>query len=167
MAKPAHPVRSYMDWHLNWGLEPVSTLESSVSSNISFTTATWGHFRNHNAYRFTVYTGTGSYSIHHPVDYHLNFFQLRDVTKKQTRKPIIRGWAINGKNKRITVERIKPGKCPKCRGKMKYYNKPIQRSRSVDINGKVKRRVIKRAPALECLRNSNHSYLVDPAEALD
>ena len=94
-------------------------------------------------------------------------FRLRNIAKKQIRKPALPGWAINGRNNRITIEQIKPGKCPRCGGKMKYYNKPIQWDSSVDINGKTKRTITKRAPALECLRNSNHFYLDDPAEKLD
>ena len=47
---------------------------------------------------------------------------------------------------------------------MKYYNKPIEWLDTIDSNGRVKRKITKTVPALECKRNSEHWYKVDPAE---
>lgn len=88
---------------------------------------------------------------------------LRGVVKKQIRIPLVFDYAISGMEKRIVIEKIKLGKCPICGGKMKYYNKPIEWRESY-IDGKMKREVIKRVPALECKRNSEHWFEVDPAE---
>ena len=46
---------------------------------------------------------------------------------------------------------------------MKYYNKPIE-WREYYVDGKRKREVVKRVPALECRRNNEHWFEVDPAE---
>lgn len=91
------------------------------------------------------------------------FLTLRSIAKNETRHPIGLNKAISGFGKRITVENIKPGACPKCGGKLRYYNKPIEWRDNVDSNGKLKREVTRRIPALECKRNKDHYYLVDPA----
>lgn len=85
------------------------------------------------------------------------------VTSGQLRKPLIFGWAVNGSGRRITLEKIRAGKCPSCGGKMRYYNKlrPIDHDES---NGKRWREVRERVPALECKRNPKHWAEVDPAE---
>lgn len=80
---------------------------------------------------------------------------LRYIVKKQIRYPLILNYAINGKGHRLTLEKIKIDPCPQCGGEMKYYNKPIE------WNGN---KVTKTTPALECLRNHEHWYKVDPAE---
>ncbi|WP_274584954.1 hypothetical protein V6667_06010 [Neisseria leonii] len=80
---------------------------------------------------------------------------LRHIAKKQIRYPLILNYAINGKGNRLTLEKIKVDVCPQCGGKMKYYNKPIEWRGD---------KVTKTTPALECLRNNEHWYKVDPAE---
>lgn len=71
--------------------------------------------------------------------------------------PLMRGIAIDGRGQRIVFNRVHADSCPKCGGKMKYYNKPI--------DWKAKGEVIRRVPALECKRNPDHWFEVDIAEA--
>ncbi|WP_410678941.1 hypothetical protein [Avibacterium paragallinarum] len=80
---------------------------------------------------------------------------LRNIVKKQLRYPLAFNYAISGKGQELILEKIKTGPCPQCGGKMRYYSKPIE------WTGK---KVTKAIPALECLRNSEHWYKVDPAE---
>lgn len=89
---------------------------------------------------------------------------LRRVAKNQTRHPLIFNYAINGIGHRISLEKINISKCPQCGGEMKYYNKPIEWDYIYYSNGNKKIRIIKTTPALECKRNSEHWYKVDPAE---
>lgn len=89
---------------------------------------------------------------------------MRRIANLQTRHPLICNFAINGYGKKIVIEKIHIEKCPKCGGKMKYYNKPIEWVDKLYSDGKVKREVTKRIPVLECKRNSNHCYVVDYAE---
>lgn len=89
---------------------------------------------------------------------------VRRIANLQTRHPLICNFAINGYGKRIAIEKIHIEKCPKCGGKMKYYNKPIDWTDKIYSDGKIKREVTKRIPVLECKRNSNHYYVVDYAE---
>jgi len=89
---------------------------------------------------------------------------LRRITKKQTRVPLLFNYAISGNNKRLILEKISIDNCPQCGGKMKYYNKAIEWRDVVRSDGRVKREVIRKTPALECKRNANHWYEVDPAE---
>lgn len=49
-------------------------------------------------------------------------------------------------------------------GKMKYYNKPVEWREILRSDGSTKREVTKRIPVLECRRNAEHWYAVDPAE---
>lgn len=49
-------------------------------------------------------------------------------------------------------------------GKMKYYNKPIEWDELTYTDGKRERIIRKRQPTLECRRNYEHCYPVDPAE---
>lgn len=89
---------------------------------------------------------------------------LRRITKKQTRHPLLFDYAISGANQRLTLEKIHIEKCPLCGGKMRYYNKAIELRDIVRSDGSVKREVVRRIPALECKRNTDHWYKVDPAE---
>ena len=94
----------------------------------------------------------------------VTFFSLRRITKNQTRHPLLFSFAISGYGNRLTLEKIHVNKCPQCGGKMKYYSKPVEWRDVIRENGTVKREVTKRSPALECIRNPSHYYLVDPAE---
>lgn len=73
-------------------------------------------------------------------------------------------FAINGYGGRLVLEKIHIDKCPQCGGKMKYYNKPVEWKELLYSNGKIKRQIVKKVPALECKRNAEHWYKVDPAE---
>ena len=46
---------------------------------------------------------------------------------------------------------------------MKYFNKAIKWRDITYSDGRTKREVIKRVPALQCKRNSDHWFEVDPA----
>jgi vacuolar-type H+-ATPase subunit I/STV1 len=89
---------------------------------------------------------------------------LRKITKNQTRHPLIFNFAISGVGGKLTLEKVHICKCPKCGGKMKYYNKPIEWKECMRSDGSYKREVVKKVPALECKRNAKHWYEVDPAE---
>lgn len=89
---------------------------------------------------------------------------LRRIAKTQTRWPLRFGWAINGSGRRITLEEIRTARCPKCGGALRYYNKPRAWIDHVESSGRRRREVTERAPALECRRNANHWFDVDPAE---
>lgn len=89
---------------------------------------------------------------------------LRNITKKETRHPLFFNYAISGLGRKITIEKIHIDKCPICGGKMKYFNKPVEWIDVLNSDGKIKRKVTKRVPALQCKRNSEHWYRVDPAE---
>lgn len=89
---------------------------------------------------------------------------LRRITKKQTRHPLLFNYAISGVNQRLTLEKINIEKCPQCGGEMKYYNKAIEWCDVTRTDGSVKREVVRKIPAVECKRNANHWYEVDPAE---
>jgi len=91
-------------------------------------------------------------------------FSLRSVTNGQLRKPLMFGWAVSGSGRRITIEKIRAGKCPSCGGKMRYYNKPTEWIDHIYANGRKRREVTERLPALECRRNPRHWVEVDPAE---
>lgn len=93
----------------------------------------------------------------------ISVLSLRRIAKKQIRVPLVFDYAISGVERRIVLEKVKIGECPICGGKMKYYNKPIE-WREYYVDGKRKREVIKRVPALECRRNNEHWFEVDPAE---
>lgn len=75
---------------------------------------------------------------------------LREITKKQTRHPLIFNYAINGLGKRITIEKVYPDSCPICNGKMKYH--------------KIGKNTNEKKLVLECQRNKDHCWKVDPAE---
>lgn len=91
-------------------------------------------------------------------------FWLRDITKKETRYPLFFNYAISGLGRKITIEKIHIEKCPICGGKMKYFNKPVEGIDMPNSDGKTKPEVTKTVPALQCNRNSDHWYKVDPAE---
>ena len=92
------------------------------------------------------------------------FFSLRRIVKKQIRVPLVLNYALNGHDGQLTLEKIYIDKCPQCGGKMKYYNKPVEWIDKHYSDGRIKRVVTKRIPVLECTRNSEHCYKVDPAE---
>lgn len=89
---------------------------------------------------------------------------LRQITKNQTRHPMLFNYAISGYGGRLTLEKIHIDKCPQCGGKMRYYNKPVEWRKVLRSDGGVKHEVTKKVPAIECKRNSKHWYEVDPAE---
>lgn len=92
------------------------------------------------------------------------FLSFRRIVKKQIRVPLALNYAISGHDGHLTLEKIHINKCPQCGGKMKYYNKPVEWIDKYYSDGKTKREVTKRIPVLECTRNSEHCYKVDPAE---
>lgn len=89
---------------------------------------------------------------------------LRRITKYQLRKPLIFGWAISGAGRRITLGKIRAGRCPRCGGKMRYLNKATEWIDHREANGRKWREVTERVPALECRRNPKHWAEVDPAD---
>ena len=89
---------------------------------------------------------------------------LRSITKKETRHPLFFNYAISGLGRRITIEKIHISQCPICGGTMKYFNKAVEWEDRKYSDGRTKREVIKKVPALQCKRNSNHWFEVDPAE---
>lgn len=91
-------------------------------------------------------------------------FSLRRITKKETRHPLFFNYAISGFGRKLTIEKIHIEKCPICGGKMKYFNKPIEWRDVLSSDGKIKRKITKRVPALQCKRNPEHWYKVDLAE---
>ena len=91
-------------------------------------------------------------------------FRLRTITKKETRQPLFFNYAISGIDGKITIEKIHINNCPKCGGKMKYYNKPVEWVDRHYSNGRTIREIKKRTPVLQCRRNPEHCYKVDPAE---
>ena len=90
-------------------------------------------------------------------------FWLRSITKKEIRQPLFFNYAISGYGRKLTIEKIHIEKCPICGGKMKYFNKPVEWRDVLNSDGKIKREVTKRVPALQCKRNSDHWFEVDPA----
>ncbi|WP_057491832.1 hypothetical protein [Streptococcus orisasini] len=91
-------------------------------------------------------------------------FSLRTITSRQTRYPLVLNYAISGLGNRLTLEKIKVHNCPICNGEMKFFNKPIETKEIVYSDGKTKTEVTKRTPALQCRRNPEHWFKVDPAE---
>lgn len=89
---------------------------------------------------------------------------LRRMTKHELRYPLLFNWAVSGRNRRITLEKIFADACPLCGGELRYRNKVVEWIDYREGNGGRKRReVIRREPVLECVRNPEHSYKVDPA----
>ena len=89
--------------------------------------------------------------------------RLRKIAKKQIRYPLFGNLAISGFGNRIIIEKIDISKCPRCGGKMRFYNKP-QKILYYDNNGNVREIIEKRVPVFECRRNPEHFYFVDIAE---
>ena len=88
---------------------------------------------------------------------------LRSITKKETRHPLFFNYAISGLGRKITIEKIHIDKCPICGGTMKYFNRAVEWRNTTSSDGKTKYEVTKKVPALQCNRNSDHWYEVDPA----
>ena len=88
---------------------------------------------------------------------------LRSITKKETRHPLFFNYAISGLGRKITIEKIRIDKCPLCGGTMKYFNKAVEWRNITYSDGRTNREVIKKVTALQCKRNSDHWYEVDPA----
>ncbi len=135
------------------GLLPIGIIAENV---IMFFSGGTSKFENLNLY-YMIFTFNMVLLI--------GILNLRDIVKKEVRKPIKNNLAINGYGKRITIEKIHPAKCPFCGGNMKYYNKPIDYIDKLTSEGKLKREVSKRSPALACLRNSEHFIILDPTDS--
>lgn len=89
--------------------------------------------------------------------------RLRSITKKETRYPLFFNYAISGLGRKLTIEKMHIEKCPICGGKMKYFNKPVKWRDITYSDGRTKHEIIKKVPALQCKRNSDHWFKVDPA----
>lgn len=90
---------------------------------------------------------------------------LRRLVRDRLRVPaLVPGWALSGSSGRITLERVRTGGCPKCGGRMRYYNKPTAWVDHTSESGWIRREITQRTPALECRRNPKHCYEVDPAD---
>lgn len=89
---------------------------------------------------------------------------LRRIARSQLRQPLIFGWALSGQGGRITLEKVHAGRCPKCGGTMRYFNKPTEWINHLEASGRKWREVTERVPALECRRNPKHWFEVDAAE---
>jgi len=92
------------------------------------------------------------------------FLRLRVITQKETRRPIFFNYAISGYGNKLKIEKMQIAKCSICGGTMKYYNRIIDKRPAVSSDGTVKTQVLKKSPAIACKRNSDHFWLVDPAE---
>lgn len=92
------------------------------------------------------------------------FLSFRGIAKNQTRHPLLFNFAISGSDGRLTLEKIHIDKCPQCGGEMKYYSKAVEWVDKYYGDGRTKREVTKRIPVLECKRNAEHYYRVNPAE---
>lgn len=93
----------------------------------------------------------------------LLFYFLWRTVKKELRVPIGFNYAINGKGKKLTIEKFEIQSCPICGGAMKFYNKP-EDYRKYYENGIEKYEVIKRKAVFECKRNSKHCFDFDPTD---
>ena len=89
--------------------------------------------------------------------------RLRSITKKETRHPLFFNYAISGLGRKITIEKIHIDKCPICGGTMKYFNKAVEWRDITYSDGRTKRKATKKVPALQCKRNLDHCFEVDPA----
>ena len=90
---------------------------------------------------------------------------LRRLVRDRLRIPaLVPGWALSGSSGRVTLERVRTGGCPKCGGRMRYYNKATEGIDRWSESGGSRREVTERTPALECRRNPKHWYEVDPAD---
>lgn len=118
-----------------------------------------GKFQIESNYSIQVY----SFTFIALVLLFLLVFSLRRIAKKQIRIPLFLNYAISGYGKRLAIEKIHIAECPQCGGKMRYYNKPVEWIDKHYSDGKTKREITKRIPVLECKRNHEHCYAVDPA----
>ncbi|MDO4894590.1 hypothetical protein [Moraxella sp.] len=90
---------------------------------------------------------------------------LISITKRHIRIPLpIQNYALNGFGNQLMLEKIIPNPCPQCGGKMRYYKKLLSYEEIIYPNGATKKINKKFAPVLECLRNSEHLYIIDIAE---
>ncbi|MDQ1083767.1 MULTISPECIES: hypothetical protein [Microbacterium] len=91
---------------------------------------------------------------------------LRRVVKLRLRVPLVLGWAVSGVGGRITLEKVLAADCPLCGGRLRYVSKVTRSWDTIDAQGRRRRVVLERVPALECVRNPKHWYEVDPAEPM-
>lgn len=91
-----------------------------------------------------LYLGKNSILVFSFVMLSLIGWYLLGITRKQIRVPLFFNYAINGVGRRITIEKVH-AKCPRCGADMKYCRE----------NG---------IPVLQCKRNKDHCFEVDPAE---
>lgn len=109
--------------------------------------------------------GSKNYYIYYVIIFSLSIaflkmvLILRGILQKEIRYPLMTNLAINGYSKKLKIEKIIPKSCPICGGKMKYYNRIIERYYFSDGTMKVRK-----TPALECLRNDEHWFYIDIAE---
>ena len=89
-------------------------------------------------------------------------WRLRQITKLGTRHPLIFNLAISGAHNKLSIEKIS-AVCPICGGKMRYFNAPDEWIEWFYADGRKKREVTKRVPALECRRNREHCFPLDIA----
>lgn len=68
--------------------------------------------------------------------------------------------AVTGWGGQINLVKFK-GDCPTCKGKLRFYSKPIEWMISPQSG---RRSVTKRALAAECTRNSDHWWTIDPTD---
>ena len=92
--------------------------------------------------------------------------RLWRMAKTETRWPLMFGWSVSGKGRRITFEKFNTGRCPICYGRLKYCMIPTEWVDYVSNDGQRKRKVMERTSVLKCRRNSKHWYEVDSAEDL-
>ena len=120
-------------------------------------------------------SGKVSFSVHAPkayVPWFIGFavlailwaltWRLKQITKFETRHPLIFNLAISGAHKKLSIEKIS-AVCPICGGNMRYFNAPYDWIDWFYTDGRRKREVTKRVPALECRRNRDHCFRVDIA----
>ena len=92
--------------------------------------------------------------------------RLWRMAETETRRPLMFGWSVSGKGRRITFEKFNAGRCPVCYGKLKYCMIGTGWIDYVSNDGQRKRKVMERTSILKCRRNPKHWYEVDPAEDL-
>lgn len=90
--------------------------------------------------------------------------RLRRLAKYELRQPLAFDWSVSGFGRRIAFEKISAEPCPKCGGKLRFVNRPTEWINLVDVHGRRRREISERVPVLECQRNTEHRYKVDPTE---
>ena len=84
------------------------------------------------------------------------------VAKNQTQRvgpsflPVLTGW-----DHRLGLARF-TGSCSMSRGKLRFCNKPTQRA--VNLESGVRGKILELQMAMECVRNGDHWWRMDPAE---